>query len=72
MIFIKIFGWRIICGAVFTHVLYVIINRNLKRKKECKKCSLSKQIGEGNPFFNKKHSKESKNLISKKKNWYLH
>ena len=44
-----------------------LLNRNLKRKKECKKCSLSKQIGEGNPFFNKKHSKESKNLISKKR-----
>jgi len=44
-----------------------LLNRNLKNKNECKKCSLKKQIGNGNPFFNKKHSKESKDLISNKK-----
>jgi G:T-mismatch repair DNA endonuclease (very short patch repair protein) len=46
-----------------------LLNRNIKRKKICKKCSLKKQIGEGNPFFNKKHSEESikKMLISQNK-----
>ena len=28
-------------------------------KKNCKKCSLELQVGEGNPFYGKKHSKES-------------
>lgn len=41
-----------------------LLNRNLKRKKECKKCSLKKQKGDGNPFYNKKHTEESKNKIS--------
>jgi len=36
-----------------------LINRNIKRKKVCKKCSLKKQIGEGNPFYGKKHSEYS-------------
>jgi G:T-mismatch repair DNA endonuclease (very short patch repair protein)/predicted transcriptional regulator len=30
----------------------------------CKKCSLDKQKGEGNPFYGKKHSEKSKNKIS--------
>lgn len=30
----------------------------------CKKCSLKLQIGEGNPFYGKKHNKETKNKIS--------
>jgi G:T-mismatch repair DNA endonuclease (very short patch repair protein) len=37
---------------------------NLKNSL-CKKCSLIRQIGEGNPFFGKTHSKESKEKISK-------
>jgi G:T-mismatch repair DNA endonuclease (very short patch repair protein) len=37
---------------------------NLK-KSLCKKCSLQEQIGEGNPFYGKKHSEESKEKISK-------
>lgn len=41
-----------------------LLNRNLKRKKECKKCSLKKQRGDGNPFYNKKHTEKSKNKIS--------
>jgi G:T-mismatch repair DNA endonuclease (very short patch repair protein) len=31
----------------------------------CKKCSLELQVGEGNPFFGKKHKKETKKKISK-------
>lgn len=30
----------------------------------CKSCSLQLQVGEGNPFYGKKHTKESKNKIS--------
>jgi len=41
--------------------------RNLKNKKTCKICSLKKQSGENNPFFNKTHSNETKKQISKKK-----
>lgn len=44
-----------------------LLNRNLKRKKICKKCSLENQIGENNPFFNKEHSIESITKISKSK-----
>jgi hypothetical protein len=44
-----------------------LINRTLKNKKTCKKCSLEKQIGEGNPFFNKKHTEETINKISASK-----
>ena len=40
------------------------LNRNLKKKNVCKKCSLKKQTGSANPFFNKKHSDESVNKIS--------
>ena len=36
---------------------------NLK-KSLCKKCSLQEQIGEGNPFYGKKHSKETLKKIS--------
>jgi len=39
---------------------------NLK-KSLCKKCSLNLQIGEGNPFFGKKHSKETLTKISESK-----
>jgi hypothetical protein len=41
--------------------------RNLKKKNICKKCSLKKQIGSGNPFFNKSHTSETKLKISKKR-----
>lgn len=41
--------------------------RNLKKKGICKKCSLKKQKGVGNPFYNKTHTEESKNKISKSK-----
>lgn len=44
-----------------------LLNRNLKRKKICKKCSLENQIGEKNPFFNKHHSIDSITKISKTK-----
>ena len=33
----------------------------------CKPCSLKLQVGEGNPFFGKKHTKESLNKMSKSK-----
>lgn len=36
-----------------------LLRRNLKNKKTCKRCSLDKQKGEGNPFYGKKHSLES-------------
>lgn len=44
------------------------LRRNLKNKNICKKCSLKLQHGEGNPFFQKEHSSESKEKISKAKN----
>ena len=44
-----------------------LLNRNLKRKKICKKCSLNKQIGEGNPFYGKKHTEKTINKISNTK-----
>jgi hypothetical protein len=34
------------------------------QKSLCKKCGLENQIGEGNPFYGKTHSKESKEKIS--------
>jgi G:T-mismatch repair DNA endonuclease (very short patch repair protein) len=37
----------------------------VKENSRCKKCSLELQIGEGNPFYGKKHSKKTKNQISK-------
>ena len=37
----------------------------VKENRPCKKCSLESQIGEGNPFYGKKHSKKTKNQISK-------
>ncbi len=43
------------------------LNRNLKNKKICKKCSLENQTGENNPFFNKQHSIDSITKISKSK-----
>ena len=43
------------------------LNRNVKLKKICKPCSLKKQIGTGNPFYNKTHSQESIDKISKSK-----
>lgn len=44
-----------------------LLNRNLKRKEICKKCSLKKQKGLNNPFFGKHHSIDSINKISKSK-----
>lgn len=44
-----------------------LLNRNLKKKNICKKCSLLKQVGEGNSFYGKKHSKSSIDKISLKK-----
>jgi hypothetical protein len=41
-----------------------ILNRNLQKKHTCKQCSLEKQMGVGNPFFNKKHLPTSINKIS--------
>jgi len=43
------------------------LKRNLKNKKICKSCSLKKQIGIGNPFYNKNHTKDSITQISKSK-----
>lgn len=37
----------------------------LKENRECKKCSLKSQIGKGNPFYGKTHTKKTKNKISK-------
>lgn len=37
----------------------------LNESRDCKTCSLKKQIGEGNPFYGKKHNKKTKNKISK-------
>ena len=39
----------------------------LKNNSLCKPCSLKMQVGEGNPFFGKKHTKESLNKMSKSK-----
>jgi very-short-patch-repair endonuclease len=36
----------------------------LKENRNCKKCSLSIQIGEGNPFYGKTHTKKTKKKIS--------
>jgi hypothetical protein len=36
----------------------------LKENRNCKKCSLSTQIGEGNPFYGKTHTKKTKRKIS--------
>lgn len=39
---------------------------NLVNKKSlCKKCSLDQQVGKGNSFYGKKHTKETKEQISK-------
>jgi len=37
----------------------------LNENRPCKKCSLELQVGEGNPFYGKKHTEETKNQISK-------
>ena len=37
----------------------------LNKNNSCKKCSLELQIGEGNPFYGKKHSSKTKKQISK-------
>lgn len=39
--------------------------RHLKKTNICKKCSLSLQIGEGNPFYGKKHTKKTLKLLAK-------
>lgn len=44
-----------------------LLHRNLKRKNICKECSSKKQIGNGNPFYNKKHTKLTIDKISKTK-----
>jgi len=36
-----------------------------EKKPVCKKCSLELQVGEGNPFYGKKHSNETKSHLSK-------
>tara|TARA_Y100001938_G_scaffold126479_1_gene178470 strand:- start:5017 stop:5892 length:876 start_codon:yes stop_codon:yes gene_type:complete len=41
-----------------------LLHRNMKKKNICKECSLEKQKGEGNPFYGKKHTKETKRVIS--------
>jgi hypothetical protein len=41
-----------------------LLNRNLQKKHICKQCSLKKQTGDGNPFYNKQHSSNSTNKIS--------
>jgi hypothetical protein len=41
------------------------LSRNLSKKNKCNKCSLKLQKGEGNPFYSKKHTKESIEKISK-------
>jgi hypothetical protein len=38
---------------------------NRRSSGVCKKCSIESQLGEGNPFYGKKHAKESKEKISK-------
>jgi very-short-patch-repair endonuclease len=38
---------------------------SINKKSLCKKCSLDHQIGEGNSFYGKKHTKETKEQISK-------
>lgn len=37
----------------------------INKNSSCKSCSLLLQVGEGNPFYGKKHTKKSKNQISK-------
>lgn len=37
----------------------------LNKNNPCKKCSLELQIGNGNPFYGKKHSSKTKKQISK-------
>lgn len=37
----------------------------LNENRPCKKCSLELQVGEGNPFYGKKHTEKTKNQISK-------
>ena len=39
--------------------------RKLKKLSLCKPCSLQLQVGEGNPFYGKKHSKNSLKKMSK-------
>jgi G:T-mismatch repair DNA endonuclease (very short patch repair protein) len=39
----------------------------IKNNSLCKPCSLKLQVGEGNPFYGKKHTKETKQKISKKR-----
>jgi flagellar motility protein MotE (MotC chaperone) len=39
--------------------------KKIHNNLDCKKCSLLKQIGSGNPFYGKKHTKKTKSQISK-------
>jgi hypothetical protein len=45
-------------------VLKLKRNIPLQKKHICKQCSLEKQTGDGNPFYNKQHSSNSINKIS--------
>jgi len=38
---------------------------SINKKQLCKKCSLKQQTGEGNPFYGKTHTQDSKEKISK-------
>ncbi len=53
---------KIICKehGMFEQTPYCHVNREQK----CSKCAREAQIGEGNPFYGKKHSKESLKLMS--------
>lgn len=44
-----------------------LLNRNLKNKKICRACYKKSTEGDGNIFYNKTHTNESKKLISDKK-----
>tara|TARA_R110000803_G_C11917729_1_gene313979 strand:+ start:116 stop:991 length:876 start_codon:yes stop_codon:yes gene_type:complete len=43
-----------------------LLHRNIKNKKTCKKCSLDKQKGKGNPFYGKKHTDDTIKKIKDK------
>lgn len=67
----KWFGYWV-CQTCKEDILFSVnkkylLNRNLKNKKVCKKCSLLKQRGDQNPFFGKKHKPETIEKISQKK-----
>lgn len=57
------------CGEEKKHKSYnkTLVCRNYHNLKNlnCKKCSLKLQVGEGNPFYGKKHTKESLKKMTK-------